>query len=221
MTDHSNDDEDRRKLLADGDAGPLGADEAADLALLTDLLGDPSTWAQASPGLEDAVVRAVATAPTEADPAEAQTHRRRRVPARRWRIASVAAVAAVAIGVIVASFGGGPSADFNARLAATEVVPNAHASAVITRNDGGFRIALDAKGLAPLPAGQYYQAWLKNSSGSLVPVGTFSSSDDRVTLWSGVSPADFPILSITIERDDNNQASSGHVVLAGPVLARR
>jgi hypothetical protein len=61
---------------------------------------------------------------------------------------------------------------------------------------------------------------LKDASGTLVPIGTFSSSDDRVTLWSGVSPAKFPTLTITIEPVDNNQASSGQRVLMGDVHRR-
>lgn len=219
MIEHSNN-EDRRRLLAGDKAGALGPDEVADLALLTDLLGDTSTWAEPRAELEEKIVQAIAAAPAAVDPAQAQAGHRRRA-ARRWGFASAAAAAAVAATVLVVSLGGGPGADFTAQLEATQAVPGAHASAAITRNSGGFRIALHAAGLSPLPAGQYYEAWLKSRSGTLVPVGTFSSSSAPVTLWSGVSPADFPTLSITIEPDDNNQASSGHVVLAGAVRVGR
>jgi hypothetical protein len=100
-------------------------------------------------------------------------------------------------------------------LAPTELAPTARASAVITRNEAGFRITLDAHGLPSAPAGEYYQAWLKNAAGESVPVGTFSSSDGQVTLWSGVSPKDFPTLSVTIETAGTSQVSSGRRVLAG------
>ena len=60
-----------------------------------------------------------------------------------------------------------------------------------------------------LRSGEYYQAWLKNSAGALVPIGTFSSSDGRVTLWSVVSPKDFPTITVTMEATDNDQISSG------------
>jgi hypothetical protein len=50
-----------------------------------------------------------------------------------------------------------------------------------------------------------------------VPIGSFSSSDGHVTLWSGVSPVDYPTLTVTIEESDGNQASSGHRVLSGDV----
>jgi Anti-sigma-K factor rskA len=70
-----------------------------------------------------------------------------------------------------------------------------------------------------LPNGEYYQAWLKNAAGALVPIGTFSSADASITLWSGVSPRDFPTITVTIESADNHQASSGRRVLVGEVHA--
>ena len=62
--------------------------------------------------------------------------------------------------------------------------------------------------------GEFYQAWLKNDAGLLVPIGSFNDGRD-VTLWSGVGPADFPTLTITQEVADGDQASSGLVVLMG------
>jgi hypothetical protein len=38
-----------------------------------------------------------------------------------------------------------------------------------------------------------------------------------VTLWAGVSPVDFPTLTVTIEAADGNQASSGRRVLLGTI----
>jgi hypothetical protein len=60
---------------------------------------------------------------------------------------------------------------------------------------------------------------LRNATGTLVPVGSFSSSDGRATLWSGVSPKDFPTITVTIEAPDNDQSSSGRRVLVGEVHA--
>ena len=56
---------------------------------------------------------------------------------------------------------------------------------------------------------------MKNFAGALVPIGTFSSSDGRVTLWSVVSPKDFPTITVTIEATDNDQISSGGPVVVG------
>ena len=87
--------------------------------------------------------------------------------------------------------------------------PNSHrrpgGEGEITHNNSGFRIEMYAHNLPSLHAGEYYQAWLKNASGTAVPIGTFSTSDDHVTLWSGVSPDVFPTMTVTIESTDNNQ----------------
>ena len=50
----------------------------------------------------------------------------------------------------------------------------------------------------------------------LVPVGTFNEGR-KVTLWAGVSPKDFPTLTVTREQADGDQASSGEKVLVGAV----
>jgi hypothetical protein len=38
-----------------------------------------------------------------------------------------------------------------------------------------------------------------------------------VTLWAGAPPSTFTVLTVTRERADGNQASSGEKVLVGPV----
>ena len=122
-----------------------------------------------------------------------------------------------AVIAISALTGGGSGADFGGNLAATSTAPAARATAHITKTQAGFRVVLDAHGLPKLPAGEYYQAWLKNARGTLVPIGTFSSSDGRVTLWSGVSPKDFNLISVTLEAADGDQDTSGRKVLTGQV----
>jgi hypothetical protein len=194
-------------------------DVEAERALLASLLADPSTWAEPNADLEDAVVRAVmSAAPIRATPtlAKSREHASRFRPTRL--VASAAAAAVVlAVGFSALTGLGGGSTDFSGQLRATALAPGAHASAKITHNNAGFRISLDAHGLPALEKGQYYEAWLKNNAGELVAIGTFSSSDGRVTLWSGVSPRDFPTLSVTIERVDADDNSSGVKVLVGPL----
>ena len=51
-----------------------------------------------------------------------------------------------------------------------------------------------------------------------MPVGTFNEGV-HVTLWSGVSPETFTTLTVTRERNDGDQASSGEKVLVGTVDA--
>lgn len=206
----------REAAIAGDDATALRPDQIAEVPLLADLLADPSTWAEPRPELEDAVVDAVLGA--DAEPADVVPMRRRAGRSGRWRaaVAVAAAVVVVLAGAVVLTRGG-PDPEFESELAATELAPGAGGSVDITQNAGGFRVTLDARGLPPLPAGRYYQAWLKDATGTLVAIGSFSSSDDTVTLWSGVSPADFPTMTVTIESADGDQASSGQVVLAGAV----
>ena len=217
--------EEREALIAGDRAGLLQPDEADQLAFMAELLADPSTWAEPDASLEDAVVLAVAAADQASSPsvppATTRSPGAAGTPLRRMSLAAVAVAATLAIilGVVVATRSS-PSADYAANLEATRSAPGAQASAAITRTKAGFRVALDAHGLPALPDGEYYQAWLKNAAGTLVPIGTFSSSDGRVTLWSGVSPKKFPTMTVTIEKADNIQASSGVRVLAGDVHAR-
>ena len=179
--------------------------------LVAAALAHPSTWVDARPELEDAVVRAVA----DAEP-------RARAPRRRVLV-SAAAAAALAL-VVAATLSLAPvsgSADYRARLHASGVASGASAEAAVTRTDTGFRITLDTVDLPPLRPGEYFQAWLRDPAGTLVPIGTFSARDGRVILWSGVSPAAYPTISVTIEAPDNDQTSSGRRVLIGKVRATR
>jgi hypothetical protein len=222
MTDRLTDAE-RRALIAGDDADALGPDQVAELDLLAGVLADASTWVEPGAGVEDAVVAAVLTADDDAGLDEPVGARTRPVSAHpsqsRSRLRLVLAAAAAV--VIVAAIGGfaasraRSSADYRGQLAATSLSPGAAGSVDVVRNDAGFRITLDASGLPPLQGGEYYQAWLKNAANTLVPIGTFSSSDGQVVLWSGVSPTDYPTLTVTIEDADNQQASSGRRVLVG------
>ena len=54
--------EDREALIANELLRALEPDEAAELALLANLLADGSTWTEPSAGLEDTVVQAVVNA---------------------------------------------------------------------------------------------------------------------------------------------------------------
>ena len=105
---------------------------------------------------------------------------------------------------------------FQAALAPTILLPKARGEATLTKTSSGWRIELKVTGLRRLDAGRFYEAWLRNSAGVLVPVGTFNVGP-KVTLWAGVSPKDFPTLSVTREQADGDQASSGEKVLVGTV----
>jgi len=141
----------------------------------------------------------------------------RRAPRRRLVLIGAAATAAgaVAIGLVI-SASGTSGERFRAALAPTDLVPGAKGEATLTKTSSGWRINLDATGLPRLEVRRFYEAWLGNPAGVLVPLGTFNESR-KVTLWAGVSPKDFTMLIVTREQADGDQASSGAKVLVGPV----
>ena len=148
---------------------------------------------------------------------EARRPARRPSPRRVVVVAGAAAAAAAAVVIGLSVFSSGTSAErFHAALGPTGLVPAASGEATLTKTTSGWRIELDATGLPRLDDGDFYAAWLRNRAGVLVPIGTFNEPR-QVTLWAGVSPKEFSTISVTRERADNNQASSGMRVLVGHV----
>ena len=144
--------------------------------------------------------------------------RARRAPVSRpFVLVGAAATAALVVVIGVLVFRSSPSAQrFQAALAPTALAPGARGKATLTKTSSGWRIELHATGLPRLDHGRFYEAWLRNAAGVLVPVGTFNEGT-KVNLWAGVSPEDFKALTVTRERADGNQASSGEKVLVGTV----
>lgn len=215
-------DDDRIAYLGGEGAGSLDDGERAELDELRALLADPALWATPAPDLEDAVVAAIAAEAAVPRPSRTDARPSRADTKRRWLRPGpfLAAAAAAAVIVVAALAIGGGSGTEQEQLAATltptELVPQAYGSATLTRTDAGWRIELDTSGLPPLEDGRFYQAWLRSESDVLVPLGTFDAGGE-VVLWAGVSPRDFPTLSITEETADGDQSSSGRRVLVGPV----
>jgi hypothetical protein len=195
------------------DSLPADADVAR-VQRTHELLGEPALWAEPSPDLEQRVIAAVlGDRPAVAIP----IGRTRRSP-RRWVRNSLVAAAAAAVlaigGVAIVNGQRDQPMQFAATLQGTELAPAATGSVTMTKTASGWRIHLQAKGLPRLDGGSYYQGWLKNAAGTLVPIGTFNQGDD-VTLWSGVPPTDFPTLTITRQQASAGPASSGQKVLGG------
>jgi len=109
---------------------------------------------------------------------------------------------------------------FGAVLAPTPLAPGARGEATLTMTSSGWRVELNATGLPRLGGRRFYEAWLRNSVGVLVPVGTFNEPR-KATLWAGVSPKAFTTLTVTREEADGDQSSSGEKVLAGTVARIR
>jgi hypothetical protein len=173
--------------------------------------------------------RAVALARNAANGVEAPSALRARIDAqrgvrrvrmsRRPVLVGAVATAVLTLAVGVAVFRSVSSGvRFHAALAATDLVPGARGAATLSKTSSGWRIELNATGLPRLAGGRFYEAWLRDSAGVLVPIGTFNEGR-KVTLWAGVSPTSFTTLTVTREQADGDQTSSGEKVLVGTVRA--
>jgi anti-sigma-K factor RskA len=204
LADGSLDPERRAELEAQIETSPILADRLAEQERAVSLLRGAGDEVEAPAGLRARL--------------EAQRSARTVRTPRRRALGGVAAaaVAAAAIVAVVLVGSGSHSTRFQAALGSTTLAPGASGEATLTRTTSGWRIHLDATGLPRLAGDRFYEAWLRSSKGVLVPIGTFNEARN-VTLWAGVSPASYKVLTVTRERADGNQASSGEKVLAGPV----
>jgi len=213
-----------------------GGRETAELAALADGSLAPDRRAAlearvaASPELADRLAeqeRAVALARSAAAEVEAPAALRARIEARRrarrvraprrFVVAGAALTAVLAVAIGIAVLDSGNSAQrFHAALGPTDLVRAASGEATMTKTSSGWRIDLRATGLPRREGRDFYEAWLRNAAGVLVPIGTFNDGRD-VTLWAGVSPKSFTTLTVTREQADGDQASSGQKVLVGTV----
>lgn len=154
----------------------------------------------------------------------ARERKERRTGARRFFrpafLVAAAAVVALTVSAVVLLRSTSPAQrEFAASLSATELAPGASGTVTMLKTDSGWEIHLDATGLPRLDNGQFYQGWLRNDEGILVPIGTFNEGTD-VTLWAGVPPDKFPTMTITKEQADGDQASSGQRVLVGTAVEK-
>jgi hypothetical protein len=196
----------RASYITDGGRRQLDFGQSAEVRLIAELLADASTWSEPKHRLGDTVVDAVTDL--------ASGSRR-----PRHRTTKLVAGAVVALATLAIVFGivsrEEAHAELDADLRATVSASNASASVELYRNRSGFRVVLDARDLPTLPPGEYYQAWLRNAAGAVIPIGSFSSSQDEVTLWSSASTAGFVRMTVTVETKADHLASSGPVVLVG------
>lgn len=222
-------DDDRIAYLSGEPVESLTPRERAELDELRDLLGTEASWVQPDASLEDRVVAAVAQEaarrreePSAAEVSSVATSPRRRLALLRpFRHPAVAlgglasAAAAIVVALVLAIGGSSPAPrQFAMVVSGTPLAPGAHGSAKLTKTSSGWRIELSATGLPHLQGAHYYQAWLKNPAGILVPVGTFNDAR-KVTLWSGAPVTQFRTLTVTVQPANGNPVSSGRRVLVG------
>jgi hypothetical protein len=214
-------DNDRLAYLQGEAVESLGAHERAELDELRGLLESSATWEEPDPSLEDRIVASIGEQ-RQSSPA----HRRARWP-RLWpsialrrpayALAGAAGAALAAVLIVIALGNGGRAQQrFAMILSGTELAPSANGAATLTKTGSGWRIELSASGLPRRDNGLYYEAWLKNPAGVLVPVGTFNEAR-HVTLWSGVPVTNYPTLTVTQQQANGNPASSGKRVLLGTI----
>jgi hypothetical protein len=218
-------DDDRISYLSGEPVDALTPQERAELDELRTLLESPATWEEPNAGLEDLVVSAIAAEAQRAPVADHAAQKAKKAPIwTRWRprrpalafggLATAAAAIAVALVIALGSGNGTQPLQFAMVVSGTSLAPGAHGSATLTKTESGWRIDLSATGLPHLANGRYYQAWLKNPAGILVPVGTFNDAE-HVTLWSGAPVTQFRAFSVTEQLANGNPVSSGRRVLVG------
>ena len=212
--------------LEQGRPGP-GSDApdaaSADAARrLRALLAEPDGWAEPPAGLLDEILadigseRVASGGPPRpaamSGPAAGRDGRRRTRMRRTVRAGAAALLAAAAVVISVVVTRGPATTDV--ALTGTRLAPGASATAKLHATPSGLAIELDVSGLPPSPPGYYYQAWMKGPRG-LVTIGTFHlrGGPGTVELWSAVSLAGYPTITVTREPEDGNPASSGQVVL--------
>ncbi len=107
--------------------------------------------------------------------------------------------------------GGVASPGWEVALEPTDLAPAASASVSGWNTDSGTRLAIEASGLDPAPAGFVYELWF-SAEDQHVSAGTFAAVDD-VTAWVGVRRGDFPRVWITLEALDGDPGPSRSTVL--------
>jgi hypothetical protein len=201
--------EDRADYLASA-SGQLPPD-AERLDLIRDVLGRDATWAEPPPEVADRLLAAIEA---ERPPSVPETG-----SSRRWLGMTAAVVGVAAVTIVVAGLAGvftSPDEQIVA-IAGTELEPTASGEAAIREAESGWWIRLDVEDLPAAEIGTYYEGWVWNDQGDGVSIGTFHLRGDSepVVLWSGVDPADYPAIWVTLEEEDGDPAASEQVVMRG------
>ena len=185
-----------------------------------------------SAGLEDSIVAAIA-AEAQEHPVAARRPRRSPPPppggatvtslashrARRIRtyLTAAAAVVVLAVGGAFVATRDRSNDGTAVALEAGPLAPGASGTAHVKRFRPGGGSCSTPPVCRGSTTGEFYEAWLKDADGVLVPIGTFNEGAD-VVLWAGVSPATFSTLTVTKELADGNQDSSKQLVLSGTII---
>jgi len=155
------------------------------------------------------------------DDAAADLGRRRRLRhLRRTATAALASAAAAAAFVVITLTPGGPPA----RSGPLEALGGAQASGRVVVTEGADKrvVLVNTEGLPPLEQGGY-EVWLLDPAPDATRLVALGLLDPQGRAWltlpSGVTLADYPLVDVSIEPDDGNPGHSGDSVLRGDVPA--
>lgn len=202
--------DERARYLATG-AGNAPEDQDR-LDLVRSVLGEGATWSEPPPEVADRLLEEIGST-KRSTPPESTSQRRRWV----WPAAAVLGAAAVVI-MLAGVFGLFSSPDQEViAISGTELEPDASGEVAIRETEAGWWIRLDVENLPAAQTGTYYEGWVWNDEGDGVSIGTFHlrGGSESVVLWSGVDPADYPAIWVTLEDEDGDPAASDRVVMRG------
>jgi anti-sigma-K factor RskA len=197
--------DERTEYLASG-TGPEPVDRER-MDSIRAVLADEHTWAEPPPEVADHVVAAIGAQ------AEEGTALRRRWS---WTAVGIAAAAVVALVLGLSGVFSSEETTF-VSMAGTDLQPEVTGQAAIKKTGSGWWIELDLDDLPAAAPGTYYEAWVWNDEGEGVSIGTFHFREtaDPIVMWSGVDPADYPSVWVTLEDEDGNPSASDRIVVWG------
>jgi anti-sigma-K factor RskA len=202
---------------------------------LDELGGLPALLAQAAPatpvpdGLRARTLTAVRERAAEAEGAAVVEAPARVRPAwwrRRWLLAAVAAALVVALAIPggLLLFGGDGGEVTRLTLVAAEGAQG-RGQVTITRTSAGRSFDVRIEGLGPPAAGSLYELWAVSPRDTMerpqrVSLGTFTVDADggaHLTAFTAAPADQFPLVGVTLEPVDGNQARTGpRVLVPGP-----
>lgn len=182
------------------------------LDLIREILGREVAWSEPPPEVADRLLAAIGSQKRAAEPETA-------APSRRWGWAAAAVAGIAAAVILVAGFLGVFSSPDEQviPIAGTDLEPAASGEVAIRQANAGWWIRLDVQDLPAAAEGTYYEGWVWNDEGVGVSIGTFHlrGGGEPVVLWSGVDPADYPAIWVTLEDEDGDPAASDRIVMWG------
>ncbi len=205
--------EDRIEFLASGStSGEKPADHER-LEMIRAILDDESVWSEPPHDVGDAIIEAISQ---EAGPGRLSQN-----PSRsRWQwAAAFAAAAALALVVGLTGVLTGEPDEIVVAMEGTELEAAAAGEATLRPTGDGWWIGLQVSDLPPATEGTYYEGWVWSDEGDGVSIGTFHlrGEGESVVLWSGVDPANYPMVWVTLEDEDGDPSASDRIVMRGRI----